>query len=220
MATQLHGHQQRHRRGTTLRMSGRVITGAPFRIGKVPQEPNSRDSITYAPRRRPYIWSSRQSHSAHHTEHVTVHYPWHPLHGQTVLAQRSVRHGRDVWLCEHDQQTIASIRLGPFRGGVVVDGNPIIRPGQRTATGAEHGIDQPAPRCTACVLGPPCDRTSTQFAAVDPFSPGSAAVRTPLGLFPDSVSTLQSKTANPCDMNCLPVRTRTEGAYIRGSSEW
>lgn len=41
---------------------------------------------------------SRQSHSAHHTEGVTVHYPWHPLHGQTILVQRSVRHGREVWL--------------------------------------------------------------------------------------------------------------------------
>src|SRR5206468_7409838 len=50
---------------------------------------------------------SRQSHSAHHTEQVTVHYPWHPLHGQTILVQRSVRHGRDVWLCEHDQGTAA-----------------------------------------------------------------------------------------------------------------
>src|SRR6058998_567024 len=51
--------------------------------------------------------SSRQSHSAHHTEHVTVHYPWHPLHGQTILVQRSVRHGREVWLCEPDERTAA-----------------------------------------------------------------------------------------------------------------
>src|SRR5438105_15801498 len=59
-------------------------------------------------RRRSAEWrSSRQSHSAHHTEHVTIHYPWHPLHGQTVLVQRSVRHGRDVWLCAPDQQTAA-----------------------------------------------------------------------------------------------------------------
>jgi len=50
---------------------------------------------------------SRQSHSTHHTEEVTVHYPWHPLHGQTILVQRSVRHGREVWLCEHDQRTAA-----------------------------------------------------------------------------------------------------------------
>src|SRR5713226_7890056 len=50
---------------------------------------------------------SRQSHSAHHTEHVTVHYPWHPLHGQTILVQRSVRHGREVWLCEPDERTAA-----------------------------------------------------------------------------------------------------------------
>jgi hypothetical protein len=50
---------------------------------------------------------SRQSHSAHHTEQVTVHYPWHPLHGQTILVQRSVRHGREVWLCEQDQRTAA-----------------------------------------------------------------------------------------------------------------
>src|SRR2546428_2226626 len=51
--------------------------------------------------------AARQSHSVHHTEHVTVHYPWHPLHGQTIVVQRSVRHGRDVWLCEQDQQTAA-----------------------------------------------------------------------------------------------------------------
>ena len=50
---------------------------------------------------------SRQSHSAHHTEHVTVHYPWHPLHGQTILVQRSVRHGREVWLCDQPQRTAA-----------------------------------------------------------------------------------------------------------------
>jgi hypothetical protein len=50
---------------------------------------------------------SRQSHSAHHTEHVTIHYPWHPLHGQPILLQRSVRHGREVWLCEQDQRTAA-----------------------------------------------------------------------------------------------------------------
>src|SRR5256712_5877709 len=49
----------------------------------------------------------RQSHSAHHTEQVTVHYPWHPQYGQTILVQRSVRHGREVWLCEHDQRTAA-----------------------------------------------------------------------------------------------------------------
>ena len=35
---------------------------------------------------------SRQSHSAHHTEQVTVRYLWHPLHGQTILVQRCVRH--------------------------------------------------------------------------------------------------------------------------------
>src|SRR2546422_567034 len=51
--------------------------------------------------------SGRQSHSAHHTEQVTVHYPWHPLHGQTLVVQRSVRNGRVVWLCEHDQRTAA-----------------------------------------------------------------------------------------------------------------
>ena len=50
---------------------------------------------------------SRQSHSAHHTEHVTVHYPWHPLHGQAIVVQRSVRQGRDVWLCAQDQRTAA-----------------------------------------------------------------------------------------------------------------
>ena len=50
---------------------------------------------------------SRQSDSAHHTEQVTVHYPWHPLHGQTILVQRSARHGREVWLCEHDLRTAA-----------------------------------------------------------------------------------------------------------------
>jgi hypothetical protein len=32
---------------------------------------------------------------------------------------------------------------GPFRGGVVGDGNTVIKSGQRTATGAAHGIDQP-----------------------------------------------------------------------------
>ena len=51
--------------------------------------------------------SSRQSHSARHTEQVTIHYPWHPLHGKTIDAWRSVRHGREVWLCEHDQRTAA-----------------------------------------------------------------------------------------------------------------
>ena len=50
---------------------------------------------------------SRQSHSAHNTEHVTVQYPWHPLHGQTIVMKRSVRHGREVWLCESDQRTAA-----------------------------------------------------------------------------------------------------------------
>lgn len=45
--------------------------------------------------------------SAHHTEQVTVHYPWDPLHGQTTGVQRSVRQGRDVWLCEDDQHTSA-----------------------------------------------------------------------------------------------------------------
>jgi len=49
---------------------------------------------------------SRQSHSAHHTEQVTVHYRWHPLHGQTIRVRRSVRHGRDVWLCEQDAAAI------------------------------------------------------------------------------------------------------------------
>jgi hypothetical protein len=44
--------------------------------------------------------------------HTTVHarakdVPWHPLHGQTILVQRSVRHGREVWLCEHDERTAA-----------------------------------------------------------------------------------------------------------------
>ena len=48
----------------------------------------------------------RQSHSAHHPQEVPVHYPWHPLHSQTILVTRSVRrHGRDVWLCEQDQRT-------------------------------------------------------------------------------------------------------------------
>lgn len=51
--------------------------------------------------------SSRQSDSAHHTEEVTVHYPWHPLHGRTILVRRSVRHGRELWVCEHDQHTAA-----------------------------------------------------------------------------------------------------------------
>src|SRR5712692_5102701 len=50
---------------------------------------------------------SRQLHSTHHTEQVTVHYPWHPLHGQTILVQRSVRHGREVWLCDQHQRTAA-----------------------------------------------------------------------------------------------------------------
>jgi hypothetical protein len=27
---------------------------------------------------------SRKLDSAHHTEHVTIHYRWHPLHGQTI----------------------------------------------------------------------------------------------------------------------------------------
>jgi hypothetical protein len=43
----------------------------------------------------------------HHTEHVTVHYRWHPLHGETILVQRSVRQGREVWLCARDQRTAA-----------------------------------------------------------------------------------------------------------------
>lgn len=51
--------------------------------------------------------SSRPLHSAHHTEHVTVHYPWHPLHGETIVAQRSVRQGRDVWLFAQDQRAAA-----------------------------------------------------------------------------------------------------------------
>ena len=50
---------------------------------------------------------SRQLDSAYRTEHVVVHYPWHPLHGQTILVQRSMRHGRDVWLCQQDQHTAA-----------------------------------------------------------------------------------------------------------------
>ena len=35
----------------------------------------------------------RQSHSAHHTEQVTVHYRWHPLHGKTICgaAKRASR---------------------------------------------------------------------------------------------------------------------------------
>jgi hypothetical protein len=51
--------------------------------------------------------SSRQSHSAHHTEQVTIYYRWHPLHGQTIRVQRSVRQGREVWLCEPDRHTAA-----------------------------------------------------------------------------------------------------------------
>jgi hypothetical protein len=40
-------------------------------------------------------------------EQVTVHFPWHPLHGQTMLIRRSVRDGRELWLCEPDQHTAA-----------------------------------------------------------------------------------------------------------------
>jgi hypothetical protein len=45
--------------------------------------------------------------SAHRTEHVVVHYRWHPLHGQTILVQRSLRHGREVWLCQQEHHTAA-----------------------------------------------------------------------------------------------------------------
>jgi hypothetical protein len=32
---------------------------------------------------------------------------WHPLHGQTILVRRSVRQGREVWLCDPGERTAA-----------------------------------------------------------------------------------------------------------------
>ena len=67
----------------------------------------------------------RQSDSAHHTEHVTVHYPWHPLHGQTLSVRRTrpgesralaVRsrpaHGRDSYLDDGSRGVCRAVR-GP-----------------------------------------------------------------------------------------------------------
>ena len=80
---------------------------APELLSKTGMEPATRDSVQHTSPSQRKAASSRQSHSAHHTEQVTVHYPWHPLHGQTIRVQRSVRHGRDVWLCEQEQRTAA-----------------------------------------------------------------------------------------------------------------
>src|SRR5207247_10603217 len=97
---------------------------------------------------------SRQSHSAHHTEHVTVHYPWHPLHGQTILVQRSVRHGREVWLCEPDERTAAipvwltdrvacaALSVGPVP--VAVEGLLQLAPLVAATRAAHHRSPQPS----------------------------------------------------------------------------
>jgi len=115
-----------------------------------------------------------QSHSAHHTEQVTVHYPWHPLHGQTLVVQRSVRNGREVWLCEHDQRTAAipvwmtdrvacaALSIGRILVSIeALDG--AVLSGQRQALGARSRHRSSAP-----AMSPRMSRAMGRANAADP----------------------------------------------------
>src|SRR5438093_1165743 len=109
MTTWLHLSERMLHRRTGFATDGKRAERRGFRrrSDKCPDFRERMVRVKAAKRRACEGQPSRQSHSAHHTEQVTVYYPWHPLHGQTIRVQRSVRHGREVWLCEPDLHTAA-----------------------------------------------------------------------------------------------------------------
>ena len=81
--------------------------------------------VKTAERRAKRAESSRQSHSAHHTEHVTFTIRWHPLHGQTDsrAAQRAtvvtsgcasrIEHPAAIPVWMTDRVACAALSIGP-----------------------------------------------------------------------------------------------------------
>lgn len=76
---------------------------APFRFA--PTAPRSALSrcvwrertCLFRPRRGPLRAAGANRHSAYRSNTVTIHYPWHPLHGKRVrLVSRTARDGVDV----------------------------------------------------------------------------------------------------------------------------
>lgn len=59
--------------------------------------------------------STTPIHDAHHSEMATVHYRWHPLHGQSLRVFRRMRdhHGEHIF-CELPDSTICSLPAWVF----------------------------------------------------------------------------------------------------------